>query len=407
MNSQFNQIGAIKDFAIGIYDGPHATPAESDQGSVFLGIKNITPDGRLDLTDIRYISEQDLPKWTRRVTPQKDDIVFSYEATLHRYALIPENFMGCLGRRMALVRPDLSKICPRFLHYYFLSEAWRSVIESNLISGATVDRIPIARFPNFTIKIPVLSQQNKIANILSAYDDLIENNRRRIQLLERSLHLLYKEWFIHLRFPSHEHSKIKDGIPEGWEKKTIDKICSTIGGGTPSTQNPEYWDGDITWITPTDITRNDCLVLLDSQKKITESGLRNSSAKLLPPNTILMTSRASVGFFALIDKEVCTNQGFISIIPHDDLLRMFLLCNLMGRVEEIRSRAGGTTYMEISKSQFRAMEVVIPPTLLLQQFDEAASKILQQVSLLKRQTTKLQQARDLLLPKLMSGAISV
>jgi type I restriction enzyme S subunit len=308
---------------------------------------------------------------------------------------------------MALVRPDLSKICPRFLHYYFLSEAWRSVIESNLISGATVDRIPIARFPNFTIKIPVLSQQNKIANILSAYDDLIENNRRRIQLLERSLHLLYKEWFIHLRFPSHEHSKIKDGIPEGWEKKTIDKICSTIGGGTPSTQNPEYWDGDITWITPTDITRNDCLVLLDSQKKITESGLRNSSAKLLPPNTILMTSRASVGFFALIDKEVCTNQGFISIIPHDDLLRMFLLCNLMGRVEEIRSRAGGTTYMEISKSQFRAMEVVIPPTLLLQQFDEAASKILQQVSLLKRQTTKLQQARDLLLPKLMSGAIGV
>ena len=96
----------IKDFCLGIYDGPHATPTESDEGPIFLGIKNITNDGRIDLTEVRHVSEEDFPKWTRRVTPLPGDVVFTYEATLHRYAVVPEGFRGCLGRRVALLRPD-------------------------------------------------------------------------------------------------------------------------------------------------------------------------------------------------------------------------------------------------------------------------------------------------------------
>ena len=140
-------------------------------------------------------------------------------------------------------------------------------------------------------------------------------------MLEQSARLLYKEWFVHLRFPGHEHVKIKDGLPEGWEKKTIADVCETVGGGTPSTKTAEYWDGDVTWVVPSDVTKNDCLVLLDSGRKITTKGLRESSAKIVPAETILMTSRASVGFFALMDYEVCTNQGFINIIPHDEEMR--------------------------------------------------------------------------------------
>ena len=96
----------IKKFAVGIFDGPHATPQEASEGAVFLGIKNFTDDGRLDLSEIRYVSENDLPRWTKRVTPQQGDVVFTYEATLHRYAIIPEGFRGCLGRRVALLRPN-------------------------------------------------------------------------------------------------------------------------------------------------------------------------------------------------------------------------------------------------------------------------------------------------------------
>ena len=112
------QIGPIKDFALGIFDGPHATPKESDEGPIFLGIKNVTPQGTLDLSEIRHVSEEEYPHWTKRVVPRENDIVFSYEATLHRYAVIPQGFIGCLGRRMALVRPDQKRVNPRFLHYY-------------------------------------------------------------------------------------------------------------------------------------------------------------------------------------------------------------------------------------------------------------------------------------------------
>ena len=214
-------IGPIKDFVMGIFDGPHATPKVANDGPIFLGIKNVTPQGTLDFSAIRHVSEHEYPKWTKRVVPQENDIVFSYEATLHRYALIPSGFRGCLGRRMALVRPDPAKVFPRFLHYYFLTPSWRAIIEANVISGATVDRVPLTKFPEFQVQLPNLDIQKRIASILSAYDDLIENNRRRIRLLEQAARLLYREWFVHLRFPGHENTKIKNGIPEGWEKKQI------------------------------------------------------------------------------------------------------------------------------------------------------------------------------------------
>ena len=396
-------VGPIQGVVHGIYDGPHATPPEADSGPVFLGIKNVTPEGRLDLSEIRHVSEEHYPKWTRRVTPQANDIVFSYEATLHRYAVVPEGFRGCLGRRMALLRPNTDRVIPRFLHYYLLSREWRSVVESNVINGATVDRIPLSRFPDFEIAIPDLPIQRRVVSILSAYDDLIENNRQRIRLLEEATRMLYKEWFVRLRFPGHKHVTITDKVPEGWERKEIADICETVGGGTPSTKVSEHWDGDVTWVVPSDITKNDCLVLLDSERKITSTGLRESSAKMIPAETILMTSRASVGFFALMDREVCTNQGFINLIPHDEEVRMYLLFNLMSRVAEIRSNAKGTTYPEISKGRFRTMGIVTPTKALTVQFSNIVSDAIRQVRCLKRSSLRVAQARDLLLPRLMNG----
>ena len=227
-------------------------------------------------------------------------------------------------------------------------------------------------------------KQRTIASILSTYDDLIENNQRRIRLLEQTARLLYKEWFVHLRFPGHERVTITNGVPEGWKRKKIADICETVGGGTPSTKVPEYWDGNVTWVVPSDITKNDSLILLDSERKITNSGLRESSAKMVPAETILMTSRASVGFFALMDREVCTNQGFINIIPHNEEVRMYLLFNLMKRVAEIRSNAKGTTYPEISKGRFRTMDIMVPAETLMVRFANIATDTMRKVRCLKR-----------------------
>lgn len=397
--------GPIRGVVHGIFDGPHATPPQADSGPVFLGIKNVTPDGRLDISEIKHIAEEHYPQWTRRVEPRANDIVFSYEASLHRYAIIPEGFRGCLGRRLGLIRPNVDKVIPRFLHYYLLSAKWRSVVETHVVNGATVDRIPILRLPEFHIRIPDLHTQRNVVSILAAYDDLIENSRQRIRLLEREARLIYEEWFVRLRFPGYKYANFKDGVPAGWTRKRTSNVCDTIGGGTPSTKVPEYWGGNVTWVVPSDITDNDCLVLLDSRRKITERGLRESSARVVPEETILMTSRASVGFFTLMDREVTTNQGFINIIPRDERMRMYLLFNLMNRVAEIRGNAKGTTYPEISKGRFRTMDIVVPDGALLQRFSDIASDIVRQVRLLKRTTLQLGQARDLLLPRLMNGEL--
>jgi type I restriction enzyme S subunit len=243
--------------------------------------------------------------------------------------------------------------------------------------------------------------------VLGTYDDLIATNQRRIALLEDAARRLYREWFVHLRFPGYESVPVKDGVPEGWLSQTLGDVCDAVGGGTPSTTRPEYWGGDVTWVTPTDVTRNDCLVLLDSEKKITEAGLANSSAKLVPPETILMTSRASIGFFALMDKPACTNQGFISVLPKQMNARSFLLFNLLGRVEEMIGLATGATFKELSKKTFRALPVLWPTDAILESFEVKAYPLIQQVRLIKKQNQQLAQARDLLLPKLMSGQLDV
>jgi len=191
----------IKDLYEGLYDGPHATPKLSDSGPVFLGIKNVTDDGRLDLTEIRHIAEDDYAAWTRRVQPRENDLVFTYEATLNRYAIVPAGFRGCLGRRMALIRTDPQKVDVRFLLYYFFTAEWRAVIRRNMLTGATVDRIPLTTFPDFPVRVPTLPIQRRIAGILSAYDELIENSQRRIRILETMARALYREWFVHFRFP--------------------------------------------------------------------------------------------------------------------------------------------------------------------------------------------------------------
>lgn len=292
---------------------------------------------------------------------------------------------------------------PRFIAYFL-----RNVLRGTNSNKAAVPGVNRNDLHERMVLVPDVQTQGRIIEHLQALDEGIENNRRRIALLEQSARLLHREWFVHLRFPGHEHFKTRDGVPDGWERKLIGDVAKTVGGGTPSTAISAYWDdGDITWFSPTDLTNNDCLALLDSSKKITEAGLKNSSAKMLPPETILMSSRASIGYFGMHDKPACTNQGFISLIPHSEKYRYYLLYNLMSRKGEIESKAGGATYKEINKSTFRAMPIVWPNGELAEEFYEFADSVMRQVRNLKRQVEALRQARDLLLPRLMSGDIQL
>jgi type I restriction enzyme S subunit len=202
--------------------------------------------------------------------------------------------------------------------YYFLQTMHLEQYDAGA-SNPTLNRNHIHLIP---ICYPPLPTQRKIAAVLSAYDDLIENNTRRIAVLEEMARLLYQEWFVRFRFPGHEDVAMVDSelgpVPEGWEVKPIGEAIETLGGGTPSTKNPEYWDnGTITWFTPSDLTSAGTMFISESSRQITELGFQKSSAHLFPPYSVMMTSRATIGVVAINTQEACTNQGFITCIPNE------------------------------------------------------------------------------------------
>lgn len=305
------------------------------------------------------------------------------------------------------MRPKTDKLLPEYIGYYLRTPNFRNQFRafSTMTTRASLRNDDLL---SLAVPVPPMHIQHRIADILSAYDDLIEVNQKQIRLLEEAARRLYREWFVDLRFPGHEDTPITDGIPAGWSKTHISEICQMVSGGTPSTKVESYYsNGSIPWVTPTDITQNKALFFLDTEKKITEDGLHHSSAKMVPAGTILMTSRASVGYFGMCDFEVCTNQGFISCIPNQSNLQMFLLFNLKNRIGEIRQKAGGSTYLEIRKTTLGTFDILIPSAPILQLFQNITQSIFQKERSLLKTNKLLQEARDRLLPKLMNGEIEV
>ena len=376
-------------------------------------VSDFTLDSVAD-NDLVYYPHAEKDRYDEYVLNEGDVLI----QTVGSWQYNPNSVVGKVVRvpyyhKGSLLNQNIVKIIPNngynnaFIFYRLKCRDFAGHVLGEARGAANQASITLDTIKRFSFDCPLLSTQQRIATILSRYDSLIENYRKQIKLLEEAAQRLYKEWFIDLRFPGHENTKIVDGVPEGWEKKKISDVCETVGGGTPSTKVPAYYKGGrIKWVTPTDITRNNCICLLDTDKKITEEGLRNSSTKMVPAGTILMTSRASVGYFGIADFEVCTNQGFISCIPIPNM-QMYLLFNLMSRVDEIRQKAGGSTYLEISKSVFRNFDIVCPSEIILLQFQDKASLVLKKEKTLSLQLRLLTEARDRLLPKLMSGEITV
>jgi type I restriction enzyme S subunit len=271
-------------------------------------------------------------------------------------------------------------------------------------------RIAISIIKKFEFELPLLQTQKRIADILSTYDDLIENNLKRIKLLEQAAQNIYKEWFVNLRFPGYENAVLdtETRLPGGWEEVLMEDIMNVSGGGTPSTKESLYWEeGKVLWFSPTDLNKNNSLVLIDSTKKITELGLKKSSAKLLPQRTILMSSRATIGLFGLFNGDCSTNQGFININPKEESLRYYILFNLKSRVEELIANASGATFKELSKRVFKRMSIVSPNASISTNFYDQVEFFINQTENLEFQNQKLKAARDILLPRLMNRTIKV
>ena len=388
-----------------VRDGTHDTPKQTETGYKLVTGKHIK-NGQIDPSDAYCISEKDYKKINERSLVEQWDVLMSMIGTVGEVAVVKDHPNYAI-KNVALFKCAGSKLKGKWLAYYLQSSDAQGHMSGNQ-KGSSQQFLSLKQLRSLPVPVADETYMQKVVDILSTYDDLIENNQKQIKLLEEAAQRLYKEWFVDLRFPGHETTPITDGIPEGWENKVMEDLCDSIGGGTPSTKNDEYYrDGQIKWVTPTDITRKNGLILLDTEKKITEEGFQHSSAKMVPPYTILMTSRASVGFFGLCEHEVCTNQGFISCIPYKENTRYYLLYNLMNRVDEIRAKASGSTFLEISKKNFRGLRIVLPTDSVLDAFTKLIFPMVRQMETLTKYIATLQEARDRLLPKLMNEEIEV
>lgn len=321
-------------------------------------------------------------------------------------AIIPEGDRYLHNQRLGLVQiiedSCLDKV---FLYYLFNTRNVRTQI-SGSATGTKVRHTAPERVYRVKVMIPTdIREQKRIADVLSTYDDLIENNRRRIQLLEESARLLYKEWFINLRFPGHEHVKITNSVPEGWVKKTAFEAMDVLSGGTPKTNVPGFWNGEIPFYTPKDAT--DSAYAFTTEKTITEEGLRNCNSRLYPKNTVFITARGTVGKINLAQTAMAMNQSCYALVARPPLDQYYLYFALKDGVEHFRSRAVGSVFDAIIRDTFKLIPFVVPDAKLIGFFSEHVSPIIQQIDVLFESIRKLQTARDLLLPKLMNGEVAV
>ena len=417
---------ALKDL-VEIFDGPHATPKKTHSGPVFLGISNLD-SGRLDLAKTEHLTEEDYVQWTRRVTPKTGDVVFSYETRIGEAALIPAGLRCCLGRRMGLLRPKGGKIDPRFLLYAFLGPRFQDTLGSRTIHGSTVNRIPLTEMGNFPIEISTdIHEQRTIAHILGTLDDKIELNRRMNETLEAMARALFKSWFVdfdpvrakmagrdtglpqHIAdlFPDRMVDSELGEIPEGWEVKSFAETVEIIGGGTPKTSVSEYWDGDIPWFSVADAPTQSDIWVVDTAKKITRIGIENSSTRILPVGTTIISARGTVGRIALVGTPMAMNQSCYGVRSKISAQGLFDYFAIHGIVEILQQRTHGSVFDTITRNTLARVRVVSPFPEFVDAFEELIRPALERIHAGLLETRTLGTLRDTLLPNLISGELRI
>ncbi len=350
---------------------------------------------------------------------EEDDLIIAMTeqgpGLLGSSALIPESDKYLHNQRLGLVQiKDDTVLDKKFLYYLFNTRTVRGQI-SGSATGTKVRHTAPERIYRVTETVPSdVLEQKRIANLLSAYDDLIENNRRRIHLLEQTALLLYKEWFVHLRFPRHEHVKIIDGVPAGWERTRVGKKANLVRG--KSYKSSELVEtGGKPFVNLKCVARHGGF-RLDGVKRF--SGSHRDDQVVSPGDVVIavtdMTRERHIVAHparvpAAIDKEAVFSMDTVKIIPNENVNRswFYYFLRFSSFSKEVREHATGTNVLHLKPKQITDHVALIPPHLLQEQFGETALRILDQQDNLLIQTTKLEQARDLLLPRLMNGEIAV
>ncbi|MCL5255039.1 MAG: restriction endonuclease subunit S [Gammaproteobacteria bacterium] len=407
---------------------------------------------------LAFISEEAADK-LRNVSIEPNDILLNITGdSVARVCMAPEEYLPArVNQHVAIIRPDNSRLDSRFVRYFLSSPEQQRLLLTIASSGATRNALTKSHIEQLEVPMPGLEIQQAIANQLETLDKKIKLNHQINQTLEQMAQAIFKSWFVDFDpvidnaiaagkdipevlqhkaeqrkqaqqlpdfkplpddirelFPS-EFEQTNDPsigiagwIPKGWRVSSTGDEFGIHGGSTPSTKNPDFWDGGaIHWTSPKDLSGNDSKILLDTIRKITEAGLAKITSGLLPIDTVLMSSRAPVGYLALAKVPLAINQGYIALQCEMDLTPEYTMQFLDSIMDEIKGISGGTTFAEISKKTFKSIKLVVPSKPAIDAFTAIAKANYDKITENLKQNNSLTETRDYLLPKLISGEITL
>lgn len=395
----------LGDICKSISDGDHQAPPKSETGIPFVTISNITNTNRFDFTNTMHVPLDYFERLDDKRKPRMGDILYSVVGSFGIPVLITEEEKFVFQRHIAILRPDEKEVVPAYLYYTMLSRDFYMKADAVAL-GAAQRTISLTALREMEIQLPDYDIQKKIVKILRPFDDLIENNRKQIKLLEEAAQRLYKEWFIDLRFPGYENCKIVDGVPEGWLYKRVEEFGEVITGKTPSTVKTEYYGGNIPFITIPDM--HEKVFPLVTEKTLTKVGAESQKNKYLPINAVIVSCIATVGLVNIAVKPCQTNQQINSVILHNDN-DLYFFYESMKRIKALLDGVGsnGATMTNVNKTKFSNIKVLYPTEDLVLKYNEFCKHIFDKILALSKATLIAEQARDRLLPKLISGEIEM
>lgn len=364
-----------------------------ETGVPLIRIKGLeTPIVSLDGCD--YLDPQKVENKWSHFRLSKGDFLVTTSGTLGRVSEVDDTAVGAIPYTGIIkFRTKVANLDPRYLKHYLSSVEFKNQTES-MATGSVLRHYGPSHLRKVKIVIPDLVDQKKAAAILDSIDQKIELNRRINETLEKIGQTLFKHYFI------------TNPERKNWEKRKIGKFIEICGGGTPSTKNPVLWNGDVSWTSPRDLTGKSDTFLFETGNKITQAGLNSISSKLLPAGTLLLSSRAPIGYLVFAGVPMAINQGYIAFSSGKYLNNEFMYFWLKRNMDIVKNAANGSTFMEISKGTFRNLATIIPPQKLVAGFSKDTTTLFEKMKNNQLETVALVQLRDSLLPRLISGKIN-
>lgn len=370
-----------------------------DGEELFVSPKDLDWDSYYITETETYITSKALEKFKNQVIPRNTVMFTSLSFAFGKIGI---------ASRLCLTNQQINSVIvnrennPKFV--YYLLQAYKPIIFA-YNSGIDTPIVPKSVFEKIEVKIPPKKLQEKIAAILSAYDELIENNQRRIALLEKMAEEIYREWFVRLRFPGHENAQFSKKIPSGWEICEIGSKFSTCLSGTPSRSEPSYWNGDIPWINSGEINKQR---IIEASEFITENGLRYSATKIMPKKTtVIAITGATLGQVSLTEIEICANQSVVGVYDESGVYSEYIFQFVKANIENLIAKQSGGGQQHINKDIVEKEKILLPPASLIEQYGKTIRPVFDKISILLFSKQKLIRMRDLLLPRLISNKLSV